>query len=77
MDDFLDNYEVDGGKMKPALEGVGAEKLRQLRLAMGHDERVRVRTSVESDEDNDDDIYAMLEKEDKSDRWDVETVLSA
>ncbi|KAI0028583.1 LTV-domain-containing protein [Vararia minispora EC-137] len=76
MDDFLENYEVHGGKMKPSLEGVGAEKLQQLRLAMGRDGRVRESTSDESSDNDEEAIYAMLEKEDKSDRWDVETVLT-
>ncbi|KAI0323075.1 LTV-domain-containing protein [Amylostereum chailletii] len=77
MDDFLDNYEIHGGKLKPSLEGVGVEKLEILRLAMGRDERVKApdRPSDESSDD-DDDIYAALEKEDKHDRWDVETVLT-
>jgi protein LTV1 len=75
MNDFLENYEIYGGKMKPALEGTGTEKLERLRLAMGRDERIREGTSDESNED-DEDIYAELEREDKRERWDVETVLS-
>ncbi|KAI0068032.1 LTV-domain-containing protein [Artomyces pyxidatus] len=75
MDDFLDNYEILGGKMKPSLQGTGPEKLEALRLAMGRDSRVKDRDS-EGSSDDDEDIYAALEKEDKKDRWDVETVLT-
>ncbi|KAI0274931.1 Low temperature viability protein-domain-containing protein [Gloeopeniophorella convolvens] len=75
MDDFLQNYEVAGGKMKPSLQGSGPEKLQALRLAMGRDERVKV-GDPDQDGQNDDDIYAMLEQDDKRERWDVETVLT-
>ncbi|KAI0049300.1 Low temperature viability protein [Auriscalpium vulgare] len=75
MDDFLDNYEILGGKMKPSLHGTGPEKLQALRVAMGQDKRVKEKDSDES-EDDDEDIYAALEREDKRDRWDVETVLT-
>jgi protein LTV1 len=74
MDDFLHNYEVSGGKMKPSLHGSGPEKLQSLRLAMGRDERVMV-DDVE-EEAKDDDIYAAIEGDEKRERWDVETVLS-
>ncbi|TFY83434.1 hypothetical protein EWM64_g587 [Hericium alpestre] len=76
MNDFLENYEILGGKMKPALHGTGAEKLESLRVAMGQDERVREKDEDETSESDDGDIYAYLEKEDKHDRWDVETVLT-
>ena len=76
MDEFLEKFEISGGKMKPSLPGTGAEKLEALRLAMGQDSRVRERGSDESDDSNDDDIFAAWAKEDKKDRWDVETVLS-
>lgn len=74
MDDFLQNYEVSGGKMKASLPGSGPEKLRSLRLAMGRGERVTVEDSDE--EGNDEDIYATIEDNEKPERWDVETVLS-
>lgn len=67
MDDFLHNYDVSGGKMKPSLPGSGPEKLQSLRLAMGRDERLSI---------EDDDIYAVTEEKGKRERWDVETVLS-
>lgn len=71
MDDFLLNYEVSGGKMKPSLQGSGPEKLQLLRLAMGRDERVTV-----DQQERDDDIDPMLEEKERRERWDVETVLS-
>ncbi len=73
MDDFLHNYEVSGGKMKPSLPGSGPEKLQSLRLAMGRGGRMTVQDSDQ--EGKDDDIYAMIENE-RPQRWDVETVLS-
>ena len=73
MDDFLHNYEVSGGKMKPSLPGSGPEKLQSLRLAMGRDECLMVDHSDQ--EHNQIDIYAVIEDE-KRERWDVETVLS-
>jgi protein LTV1 len=74
MDDFLQNYEVSGGKMKPSLPGSGPEKLQSLRLAMGRGERVTVEGSDQ--EGKDDDIYAVIEDNEKPERWDVGTVLS-
>jgi len=72
VDDFLDNYEILGGRMKPKLAGEsGMEKLETLRTAMGQDERIRVR-----DEDTDEDILMPLEAVDTKDRWDCETILS-
>jgi hypothetical protein len=70
MDDFLLNYEVSGGKMKPSLQGSGAEKLQSLRLAMGRDERVT------ADRQDHGDIDPVIEEKEKRERWDVETVLS-
>ncbi|KAI0257268.1 Low temperature viability protein-domain-containing protein [Lactifluus subvellereus] len=75
MDDFLHNYEVSGGKMKPSLHGSGPEKLQSLRLAMGRDERVMV-DDLEEEEAKDDDVYAAIEEDGKRERWDVETVLT-
>lgn len=74
MDDFLQNYEVSGGKMKPSLPGSGPQKLQSLRLAMGRGERVTVEGSDQ--EGKEDDIYAVIEDNEKPERWDVETVLS-
>ncbi|KAI9444930.1 LTV-domain-containing protein [Lactarius indigo] len=75
MDDFLHNYEVSGGKMKPSLQGSGPEKLQLLRLAMGRDERVLVDNPDQRERDNDD-MNSMIEEKGKRERWDVETVLT-
>ncbi|KAH8997431.1 LTV-domain-containing protein [Lactarius akahatsu] len=75
MDDFLRNYEVSGGKMKPSLQGSGPEKLQSLRLAMGRDERVLV-DSPDQQEHVDGVINSMIEEKGKRGRWDVETVLT-
>jgi len=75
MDDFLHNYEVAGGKMKPSLPGSGPEKLQSLRLAMGRDECLLVEDSDKEGRE-DDDIHAVIEEKGKRERWDVETVLS-
>jgi protein LTV1 len=75
MDDFLHNYEVSGGKMKPSLHGSGPEKLQSLRVAMGRDERVTVE-DLDQEEAKDDAVYAAIEEDERKERWDVETVLS-
>jgi protein LTV1 len=74
MDEFLDDYEILGRKMKPKLEGgSGAEKLDTLRRAMGQDDRVRLETG---EDHNDDDILMPFDIDDRKDRWDCETILS-
>ncbi|KAH9982758.1 Low temperature viability protein-domain-containing protein [Lactifluus volemus] len=75
MDDFLHNYEVSGGKMKPSLHGSGPEKLQSLRVAMGRDERVTVE-DLDQEEAKDDAVYAAIEEDERRERWDVETVLT-
>jgi protein LTV1 len=74
MDDFLDNYELLGRKMKPVLPGdSGLDKLNTLRRALGQDERVR----IGSEEDGSDEEKILMPfEEDMKDRWDCETVLS-
>ncbi|KAI3622310.1 cytoplasmic protein [Moniliophthora roreri] len=73
MDEFLNDYEILGGKMKPKLAGdTAAEKLETLRRAMGQDERVRQETGDSGDEPEDD---VWVEKEGK-DRWDCQTILT-
>ncbi|KAG6878318.1 hypothetical protein C0993_008915 [Termitomyces sp. T159_Od127] len=74
MNEFLNDYEILGRKMKLKLDGdTGAEKLDTMRRAMGQDSRVRL-NSEESDEE--DDILMPLDVDDKQDRWDCETILS-
>ncbi len=75
MDDFLHNYEVSGGKMKPSLPVSGPEKLQSSHLAMGHSECLMVE-DFDQEEHKEDDVYAMIEENRKRERWDVETVLS-
>lgn len=76
MDEFLNDYEILGRKLKPKLAGdTGAEKLDTIRRAMGQDERVRIGGEYD-DDDNDDDIMMPFEVDDKKDRWDCETILS-
>jgi hypothetical protein len=73
MSDFLDNYEILGGKMKQRLQGdSGVEKLDTLRKALGHDGHV-AHNDEESEEEED-----LLLKDDvgERDRWDCETILS-
>lgn len=75
VNEFLNEFEIVGRKMKPKLEGEnGAEKLDALRRAMGQDERVR--NSNNGDEEGDDDDLFSSDEEDKKDRWDCETILS-
>lgn len=75
MDDFLDNYELLGRKMKPVLAGDnGAEKLSTLRMAMGQDERVRIEQN--GDEESGDEMLTPYGEAEKKDRWDCETILS-
>ena len=74
VNEFLNDFEIVGRKMKPKLEGDnGPEKLDILRRAMGQDERVRI-SNDGSEEDDNDDLFSS-EGEDKKDRWDCETIL--
>ena len=69
MDDFLDNYEILGGKMRPVLPGDSAvDKLETMRRAMGIDNTTRDTTS-----DNEE---STSEVEDEQQMWDCETILS-
>lgn len=60
--------------MRPVLAGdTATEKLNTIRKALGE---VRIRED-QSDEGEDDDILMPLDVDDKKDRWDCETILSA
>ncbi|KAK7686584.1 hypothetical protein QCA50_010184 [Cerrena zonata] len=73
MNEFLDNYEILGGKMRPVLAGdTATEKLDTIRKALGE---VKIR-DVQSDEEDDNDILMPLDVDDKKDRWDCETILT-
>ncbi|KAG1754782.1 Low temperature viability protein-domain-containing protein [Suillus paluster] len=79
MDDFMDNYELLGRKLKPVLPGdTGPEKLDTLRRAMGQDERVRIRSADDDDDEelDDDRLFVGYDATEKEDRWDCETVLT-
>ncbi|OBZ68534.1 Protein LTV1 [Grifola frondosa] len=72
MNEFLDNYEILGGKMRPVLAGgTGAEKLETVRKALGE-----IRLREHDDDSEDDDILMPLDIDDKKDRWDCETILT-
>ncbi|KAG0707564.1 Low temperature viability protein-domain-containing protein [Suillus ampliporus] len=80
MDDFMDNYELLGRKLKPVLPGdSGPEKLNTLRRAMGQDERVRIKSADDDDDEeelDDERLFAGYNVTEKEDRWDCETVLT-
>ena len=77
MDDFMDNYELLGRKLKPVLPGdSGPEKLNTLRRAMGQDERVRIISADDDNELDDEQLFAGYNATEKEDRWDCETILS-
>lgn len=73
MNEFMEEYEILGGKMKPVLAGDSAmDKLETMRRGMG---QVSIRD--QGDEDDDErDILIPLEDNDVKDRWDCETILS-
>jgi protein LTV1 len=76
IDDFLDNYELLGRKMKPVLPGDnGLDKLNTLRRALGQDERVRI-GGEDEDGSDEEEILMPYGEDDKKDRWDCETILS-
>ncbi|PPQ63835.1 hypothetical protein CVT24_009785 [Panaeolus cyanescens] len=75
VNEFLNDYEILGRKMKPKLEGeTGPEKLDSFRRAIGQDERVRI-TTEDDDQEDDDDLFPPSDDE-KKDRWDCETILT-
>jgi hypothetical protein len=75
MDDFLHNYEVSGGKMKPSLRDSGPEKLESSHLAVGRCERLIAEDSDQEGREGND-VYAVIDEKGNRERWDVETVLS-
>ncbi|CAA7264749.1 unnamed protein product [Cyclocybe aegerita] len=75
VNDFLNDFEIVGRKMKPKMEGeTGVEKLDILRRAMGQDDRVRIANGDEGDIEEDDPFVS--DDEVKKDRWDCETILT-
>lgn len=79
MEDFLDRYELVGGKVRPVLEGhTGAQKLETLRNAMVEGmSRMDIRGDM-SDEDEEDNIPmpSIVGVGKDKERWDCETILS-
>lgn len=77
MNDFLDKYEVLGGKMRPSLGGSAAtpaDKLELVRRALGE---ARIKERKEGDEESDEE--PMPEPRvvgENKEKWDAETILS-
>lgn len=74
MDEFLDDYEVIAGKMRPVLPGSAIDKLDAVRKGLG---AAVIRDNAEDSGQEDDDILMPLDLDEKKDRWDCETILSA
>ncbi|KAG2022789.1 cytoplasmic protein, variant 2 [Coprinopsis cinerea AmutBmut pab1-1] len=71
VNEFLNDYEILGRKMRPKLEGeTGLDKLDTLRRAVGE---AKIREGQDNS-DSDEDLF--IEEEDKKDRWDCETILT-
>lgn len=71
MNEFLENYEILGGKMRPVLAGnTPMEKLNTIRKALGE---AMIRD--EEDSSTDGDILIPVDVDEEKDRWDCETIL--
>ena len=71
MNEFMEGYEILGGKMKPRLEGdTNIAKLDTIRRGLGP---VTIR---DYDEKDDEDIPIPADIDDVKDTWDCETILS-
>lgn len=71
VNQFLNDYEILGRKMRPKLEGeTGPAQLSVLRQAMAEDPRIRINI-------DDEDLLVVSDSEDKNEKWDCETILSA
>jgi protein LTV1 len=71
MNEFMDEYEILGGKMKPRLEGdTNIDKLDTIRKALGPV------TIHGLDDEDDGDIPIPVGIDDVKDTWDCETILS-
>lgn len=71
MNEFLENYEILGGKMRPVLAGdTPMEKLDTIRKAFGE-------AKIRNDEDSgsDEDILMPVDIDEEKDKWDCETIL--
>ncbi|KAL1740040.1 Low temperature viability protein-domain-containing protein [Schizophyllum fasciatum] len=75
MDEFLNDFELLGRKMRPKLEGdTGVEKLDTFRRALGAVREIDLRETPDR-ETNEEEISSDSEEE-KEDRWDCESILS-
>lgn len=76
MDEFLNDYEILGSKLKPVLAGgTGAEKLATLRAAMRADGTGPTIRQLGNGVDDDDNILMPVDLDERKDRWDCETIL--
>jgi protein LTV1 len=74
MDEFLDNYEIIGRKLKPVLAGETAtDKLNTIRRALADSGPVDLDASLDYHEP---DILMPIDVDDVQNRWDCETILS-
>lgn len=74
MDDFLENYEILGGKMKPTLPGESVtDKLGTIRQSL-REIGYEVNDQIEDEKDVEDAFEDFVEE--RGDRWDCETILS-
>ncbi|GJJ09602.1 hypothetical protein Clacol_003825 [Clathrus columnatus] len=73
MDDFLENYELVGRRMRPTLKGdTGIDKLDTIRRALGA-------VNIKDEEDyieEDKKILMPIDVDEEKERWDCETILS-
>ena len=84
LDDFLDNFEIVGNKMKPVLAGDSATaKLETLRRAMTgvemneeEESKESIKRLVTEGDQTEEDIYMPYDIDEVKDRWDCETILS-
>lgn len=71
MNEFLENYEILGGKMRPVLAGeTPVEKLDTIRKALG-DAKIR----DEGESDTDEGMLMPADMNEENDWWDCETVM--
>ena len=73
MDEFLENYEILGGKMRQALPGETAtDKLGVVRDSL-REHVLNLRDESDEEQSDEPDGFMMEEKDDS---WDCETILS-
>ena len=71
MNEFLENYEIVGGKMRTVLAGdTAVDKLDTIRKALG-EAKIRDDGGL-----SDDEILMPIDIDEVKDRWDCETILS-